>query len=113
MALVLELATGWRDVGVPDLREPTPRELDVALAERRVDLKQQDRLLDVQHLWHDLTTVAAGHGPGGASIRAGPARWPLLVLAASAAVGTPGGLVTPTHGSLPLLVDRLTGGWMR
>ena len=65
MALVLELAPGRRDVGMPELREPAPRELDVALAERRLDLEQEDGLLDVQHLWHDLLTVAGGLGPGG------------------------------------------------
>jgi hypothetical protein len=64
MALVLELAPGRGDVRMPDLGEPAARELDVALAERRLDLKQQDGLLDVQHLWHDPTTVAVGLGPG-------------------------------------------------
>jgi hypothetical protein len=66
VALVLELAPGRRDVGMPDLREPPACKLDVTLAERRLDLKEQDRLLDVQHLCHDPLTVALGQWPGGA-----------------------------------------------
>ena len=53
VALVLELAPGRRDVGMPALRHPAARELDVALVERRLDLQEQDGLLDVQHLRHD------------------------------------------------------------
>ncbi len=53
VALVLELPPGRRDVWMPHLGEPAPRELDVALVERRLDLKEQDRLLDVQHLCHE------------------------------------------------------------
>jgi hypothetical protein len=98
VALVLELPARRRDVGMPDLREPAPRELYVALAERRLDLKQQDGLLDVQHLWHDLLTVASGPGPGGASLRAGPPALRHSLAACLAAVGTAiRCLVTPTH----------------
>jgi hypothetical protein len=53
MALVLELLAGRRDVGMPALRLPAPCELDVALLEGRLDLKEEDRLLDVQHIGHD------------------------------------------------------------
>ena len=69
VALVLELPAGRRDVRVPDLREPAPGELDVALAERRLDLQQEHSLLDVQHLWHDRSTVAVGTGPGGSGLQ--------------------------------------------
>ena len=34
------------------------RELNVALVERRLDLKEQYSLLDVQHLGHNAITVA-------------------------------------------------------
>jgi hypothetical protein len=50
--LVLELLARRGDVGMPDLRHPPARELDVALVEGRVDLQQEDRLLDVQHVRH-------------------------------------------------------------
>jgi hypothetical protein len=43
---------------VPDLRQPATGKLDVALAEGRLDLKEQDRLLDVKHLGHVTLTVA-------------------------------------------------------
>ena len=50
VALVLVLAPGRGEVGMPDLREPPARELDLALVEGRLELQQQERLLDVQHL---------------------------------------------------------------
>jgi hypothetical protein len=52
MPLVLELLPGRRDVGMPLLGEAAARELDVALVERRVDLQEEDGLLDVHHLRH-------------------------------------------------------------
>ena len=39
--------------GMPALGQLAARELDVALVERRIDLEEQDGLLDVQHLRHD------------------------------------------------------------
>ena len=60
VALVLVLAPGRRDVGVPALRHPAPRELHGALVERRLQLEEQDRLLDVQELRHEPSTVPAG-----------------------------------------------------
>ena len=45
---MLELLARRRDVGVPDLGHAAPRELDLALVERRLQLEQQDGLLDVQ-----------------------------------------------------------------
>ena len=59
--LVLELLAGRRDVGMPPLGLPAPRELDVALVERRVDLQEEHGLFDVQHLRHDRLTVASRH----------------------------------------------------
>ena len=53
VALVLELAARRGDVRVPALGQLAARELDVALVERRIDLQEQDGLLDVQHLRHD------------------------------------------------------------
>ena len=50
--LVLELLAGRGDVGVPLLGEAPARELDVALVERRLDLQQEDRLLDVDDRGH-------------------------------------------------------------
>ena len=55
---MLVLAPGRRDVGVPALRHPAARELDGALVERRLQLEEQDRLLDVQDLGHEPSTVA-------------------------------------------------------
>ena len=52
VALVLELLAGRRDVGVPHLRHAPARELDLALVERRLELQEEQRLLDVQHLRH-------------------------------------------------------------
>jgi hypothetical protein len=52
VALVLELLPGRRDVGMPLLGQAPARELDVALVERRIDLQQEDRLLDVDDLGH-------------------------------------------------------------
>ena len=53
VALVLVLAPGRRDVGVPALRHPAARELDGALVERRLQLEEQHGLLDVQELGHN------------------------------------------------------------
>src|SRR5204863_9793414 len=53
VALVLELLAGRRDVRVPDLRHAAARELDVPLVEGRLELQEEERLLDVQHAWHN------------------------------------------------------------
>ena len=70
MALVLELAPGRRQVGVPDLGQPAARELDVALVEGRLDLQEEERLLDVEHCGHEHSTIAPSalrsRGPGAA-----------------------------------------------
>ena len=58
VALVLELAPGRREVGMPDLGQPAARELDVALVERRLDLQQEERLLDLEHCGHEHPTIA-------------------------------------------------------
>jgi hypothetical protein len=50
--LVLELLAGRGDVRVPLLGEAPPGELDVALVERRLDLEQEHRLLDVHDRRH-------------------------------------------------------------
>jgi len=63
MALVFELLPGRSDVRVPLLGHAPPRELDVALVERRLDLKEQHGLLDIQHLGHNALTVARRSGP--------------------------------------------------
>jgi ADP-ribose pyrophosphatase YjhB (NUDIX family) len=55
---VLHLAPGRRDVGVPALRHPAPRELHGALVERRLELQEEDGLLDVEDLRHERSTVA-------------------------------------------------------
>ena len=79
VALVLELLAGRRDVRVPALGQPAARELDVALVERRLDLQEEDGLLDVQHLRHDRPTVASGRVTRVPSALASlPARRPLL-----------------------------------
>ena len=62
---MLELLAGRRDVGVPALGHPPPRELHVALVERRLELQQEQLLLDIQdRRGHDPTTLAADAGPG-------------------------------------------------
>ena len=58
VALVLVLASGRRDVGMPALGHPAPRELHRALIERRLDLQQQKCLFDVEDAWHDSFTLA-------------------------------------------------------
>ncbi|MCW2984793.1 MAG: UDP-N-acetylmuramate dehydrogenase [Conexibacter sp.] len=54
MALVLELLARRRQVGMPDLRLATARELDVTLLEGRVELQEEQGLFDVEDLRHDL-----------------------------------------------------------
>jgi hypothetical protein len=54
VALVLELLARWGQVGMPDLRLPAARELDVALLEGRLELQEEQRLFDVEDLRHDL-----------------------------------------------------------
>jgi hypothetical protein len=49
---VLELLSGRGYVGVPALGEPSPCKLDIALLERRFDLDEENRLLDVDDLRH-------------------------------------------------------------
>jgi hypothetical protein len=70
MAFVLELAPWRRQVGVPDLGQPAARELNVALVEGRLDLQEEERLLDVEHCGHEHPTIApsgpTGRGPGAA-----------------------------------------------
>jgi hypothetical protein len=58
VTLVLELAPGRREVGVPDLGQPTARQLDVALVERRLELQEEERLLDLEHCGHEHPTIA-------------------------------------------------------
>ena len=55
---MLHLAPGRGDVGVPALRHPAARELDRALVERRLELQEEDGLLDVEDLGHEPSTVA-------------------------------------------------------
>ena len=57
---MLELAPGGRDVGVPALGHPAAGELHVALVERRLELQQEQVLLDVEdRRGHDPTTLAS------------------------------------------------------
>ena len=98
MAFVLMLPSGWCDVGMPDLGQPPARELDVALVERRIDLQQEDRLFDIQHLCHDLFTVA-GVGPAARPFAPGG---PIAVFSLRRFHGgdmyMSGYLVAPAHG---------------
>ena len=55
---MLHLAPGRGDVGVPALRHLAARELDRALVERRLELQEEDGLLDVEDLGHEPSTVA-------------------------------------------------------
>jgi hypothetical protein len=52
VALVLVLAAGRRDVGMPALGELAPGELDRALVEGRLELQQEHGLLDVEYQRH-------------------------------------------------------------
>ena len=63
MALVLELLARRGDVRVPDLRLPATRELHVALVERRLQLEEEQRLLDVENGGHG-TVESSGGGRG-------------------------------------------------
>ncbi len=64
VALVLVLASGWRDVGVPALGHAPARELHVALVERRLELQQEQMLLDVEDRGrHDHETLATLRPP--------------------------------------------------
>jgi hypothetical protein len=58
VALVLELPARRGDIGVPALGLAPARKLDRALVERRIDLQEEDGLLDVQHVRHDPSTLA-------------------------------------------------------
>ena len=60
---MLELLARRRDVRVPDLRLTTACELHVALAEGRLELQQQQRLLDVENAWHEALEGSAGERP--------------------------------------------------
>jgi hypothetical protein len=53
MTLVLELAARRRDVGVPALGHPAPRQLHGPRIERGLELQQQQRLFYIQNLRHD------------------------------------------------------------
>ena len=60
MALVLVLAPCGRDVGVPALGHAPARELHVTLVERRLELQQEQMLLDVEDRGgHDHETLAS------------------------------------------------------
>ena len=73
MALVLELAALRGDVRVPALGHAPARELHVALVERRLELQQEQMLLDVEDRGrHDQITLAAVEGhvaPAGSTWR--------------------------------------------
>ena len=58
VALMLVLAPGRRDVRMPALCHPSARELDGALIERRLDLQQEHRLLNVEDPRHYTFTLA-------------------------------------------------------
>src|SRR6185312_10588962 len=59
VALVLELAPGRRDVGVPALGHAPTSELYVALVERRLELQQEQVLVYIEDgRGHDPTTLA-------------------------------------------------------
>src|SRR6185437_14826075 len=60
VTLVLELASGGRDVRVPALGHAPARELNVALVERRLQLQEQQVLSYVEDCRrHDPTTLAS------------------------------------------------------
>lgn len=54
MALVLKLAAGRREIGMPDLGQAAASELHLALGKRRLELEQQDRLFDIEDGGHAL-----------------------------------------------------------
>ena len=56
---MLVLTARWRDVRMPALCHPPARELDGALIERRLELQEEQRLLNVEDSSHDLFTLAA------------------------------------------------------
>src|SRR5271163_722112 len=63
VALVLELAPGGRHIRVPALGHPAPRELHIALVKWRLQLQEEQVLLDVQHgRGHNALTLAARAG---------------------------------------------------
>jgi hypothetical protein len=59
VALVLVLASGRRDVGMPALGHPATCELHRALIKRWFQLEEEKRLFDVEDPWHDSFTLAA------------------------------------------------------
>ena len=46
---MFELAARRREVGIAALGHPAPRELNVPLVERSLDLEQQEVALDIKH----------------------------------------------------------------
>ena len=64
VALVLVLASGRRDVGVPALGHPPAGQLDGALIERRLELQQEEGLFDVEDASHDPVTLASAERSG-------------------------------------------------
>ena len=53
MALVLGLLAGRCDVGMPALGHPPAGELDLARVERRLELQEEQGLLDIEDRGHD------------------------------------------------------------
>ena len=72
VALVLVLAAGRRDVRMPALGHPPAGELDRALVERRLELQQEEGLLDVEDARHDLQKLAARPSGGYTADARGP-----------------------------------------
>src|SRR5271170_743296 len=77
VALVLELAALWRHVGMPALGHPAARQLHITLLERRLQLEEQQVLLDVKNgRGHNALTLATHGGFGlmsGRSVAQAPA----------------------------------------
>ena len=67
VALVRDLLAGRGQVGVPDLGLAAARELHVALVERRLELQEEQRLLDIEDLRHDFEVIGSGPRRGSAA----------------------------------------------
>ena len=70
---MLVLTPGRGDVGMPALRHLAARELDRALVEGRLELQQQNGLLDVEDGWHDFAEGSGCGAAGGGQRRGGAA----------------------------------------